>query len=228
MKRLPLSDRFVFKFPNYRPGFHKEDPSGVQRAKVPFESLKELWIMTGTNCNLACTGCYTESFPGNHLLQHPTLEDIVPYLHEAVSLGAKKLNYTGGEPFLNPKINEIIIHSLEYLPTLVLTNGTRVARYQIENLIDNVKDKPNQLSFRISLDSPYEKEHDKIRDPDNLQKESVYQQALETIKFLRESEIRVSIAGRIPDGQEETLIKSAYEMSLLRQGIPDISLVLFP
>lgn len=41
-----------------------------------------------------------------------TLEQIHPYLDEAVELGVKEYYFTGGEPFINKEMEEIIRETL--------------------------------------------------------------------------------------------------------------------
>ena len=83
---------------------------GEKRASVVLNELKTLWFNTGTLCNLSCTNCYIESSPKNDRLVYLTVDDVIPYLAE-IRTEFKSVNLiglTGGEPFLNPHIIEII------------------------------------------------------------------------------------------------------------------------
>ena len=82
-------------------------PAGQPRGYIESQSLVELWFHTGTNCNLSCPFCFEGSKPRDNRIEFITLEDIKPFIAEAVELGVAKFSFTGGEPFVNPPINGI-------------------------------------------------------------------------------------------------------------------------
>ena len=99
---------------------------GAERAHQPFRAWAELWIFTGTRCNLHCDGCYTESSPRNASFRFITLEQTELFLREAHDLGIPKICYTGGEPFYNPHFPAILDLTIELgFQCLVLTNLTK-------------------------------------------------------------------------------------------------------
>ncbi|RMH16835.1 MAG: radical SAM protein, partial [Gemmatimonadetes bacterium] len=73
-------------------------PEGERRGYIRAERLKEVWFHTGTICNLACPFCLEGSGPGDDRLGQVTLEDVVPFVDEAVGLGVRQFSFTGGEP----------------------------------------------------------------------------------------------------------------------------------
>ena len=81
---------------------------------MPFNGPKTLWFNTGTLCNLECQNCYIESSPKNDSLVYLSSEDIKPYLSEIKSHNwkVKELGFTGGEPFLNPHMFDILTEVL--------------------------------------------------------------------------------------------------------------------
>ena len=100
---------------------------GEARAWVDLGELKTLWFNTGTQCNLACDNCYIESSPTNDRLVYLTLEDLEPHLNSYKFTSVELIGFTGGEPFLNPNIIELLKTSLETgHDVLVLTNAYRV------------------------------------------------------------------------------------------------------
>jgi MoaA/NifB/PqqE/SkfB family radical SAM enzyme len=97
-------------------------------ARVALKHLDTLWFNTGTLCNITCRNCYIESTPRNDRLSYITLEEIRPYLDEIERdrLGTQEIAFTGGEPFMNPRICEMIEECLKRgFRTMVLTNAMR-------------------------------------------------------------------------------------------------------
>lgn len=136
---------------------------------VPFlgHELNEfvLWFFTGTRCNLECTHCYVNSSPENN--DHPYLkyDTFKQQLDIALENNFSKIDiyFTGGEPFINPDILQMIDESLNHGNTTILTNGTRFSESTLETLRNIVKDRKYSLTFRISLDGPNKEEHDMFR-----------------------------------------------------------------
>ena len=92
--------------------------------RVALSSLDTLWFQVGgTLCNLACSHCFVSCSPTNHTHEMMSLAEVEPYLDEGASLGVKEYYFTGGEPFLNPEMEDILCRALEYGPATVLTNG---------------------------------------------------------------------------------------------------------
>src|SRR3954471_4146261 len=99
--------------------------SGERRARVALRALDTLWFNTGTLCNLTCGHCYIESSPRNDRLVYLSVADVRQYLDEiaALRLGTGLIGFTGGEPFLNPHVVEILDLTLRRgFRVLVLTN----------------------------------------------------------------------------------------------------------
>ena len=102
--------------------------SGEPRAQVALKSLDTLWFNTGTLCNLTCGHCYIESSPRNDRLVYLSVADVAQYLDEiaALRLGTGLIGFTGGEPFLNPHLAEILDLTLRSgFRVLVLTNAMK-------------------------------------------------------------------------------------------------------
>src|SRR5438552_6518653 len=93
--------------------------------KVKLQQLDNVWFqLTGTLCNLACTHCFISCSPANHNFGSMAFERVVELLEESKGLGVKEYYFTGGEPFLHPRILEIVERTLAIGPATVLTNGT--------------------------------------------------------------------------------------------------------
>src|SRR5215213_4507242 len=102
--------------------------SGELRAQAALAALDTLWFNTGTLCNLTCVHCYIESSPRNDRLVYLSAAEVASYLDEigALRLGTRLIGFTGGEPFLNPQLPEMLALVLERgFRVLVLTNAMK-------------------------------------------------------------------------------------------------------
>lgn len=178
---------------------------GEDRAFVELKQLDTLWFNTGTLCNLACKNCYIESSPKNDRLVYLTAQDIKPYLDEIKSnqLETKMIGLTGGEPFLNPHIIEILELILSYeLEVLVLTNANRVLKRHHMALLE-LKDKyQDQLHLRISLDHHSQEIHDQERGA------GAFAKTIIEMQWLSENGFNISLASRsLSEETQETSLE---------------------
>ncbi len=171
----------------------KYTADGKLRAIVPFKSFKALWFNTGTQCNLKCQNCYIESSPTNDRLVYITKQDVIPFLNEIKENNwpITKIGFTGGEPFINPNIIDILNHCLqEGFEVLVLTNAYKVLK-RIENFLIDLKNQyAEKLQLRISLDHYSQDIHEKERG------KGTFLPTINTIKWLVDNNFNISIAGR--------------------------------
>jgi len=205
---------------------------GEPRASVRLNRLETLWFNTGTLCNLACRNCYIESSPSNDRLAYITLEEVRGYLDEIERdrLGTTMLGYTGGEPFLNPEMPEILEESLARgYEVLVLTNAMKpMMRPRVrERLLALNRDYGERLLMRVSLDHYSRDLHEAERGPDT------FLPAMAGLRWLTGNRFRVDIAGRLFSGESDAAMREGYARLFRREGIAlDVhasgTLVLFP
>jgi len=196
----------------------KNEPRGY----IQPQSLDELWFHAGTNCNLRCPFCLEGSKPGDNRIEFLTLADARRFIDEALELGVKKFSFTGGEPFVNPEFIQILDYALEFRPCLVLTNATEPLMNQIGAVLP-LRDKPNSLNFRVSLDHPDPVKHDESRGRGNFKK------ALTTLGRLHQSGFGVSIARLILSGEDSASVDHAYTPYFESAGVPlDLTIIKFP
>ena len=189
---------------------------------IRLERLRELWIHTGTACNLSCPFCHEGSKPGDERLQAPTLAELAPRLDEAAALGVDRFAFTGGEPLILKGILEILLHALQLKPVLVLTNGTAPFIRRAHQLA-TLRTALHALSFRVSIDSPEEALHDAGRGLKNFRK------ALEGLKLLHDAGFAVSIARQQQDAEDAPAIARKFQQLLRRHGLPaDVPVVAIP
>jgi molybdenum cofactor biosynthesis enzyme MoaA len=126
--------------------------------------LDAVWFqVTGTLCNLRCAHCFISCSPDNHTFGLLAFEEIERCLEESVSLGVREYYFTGGEPFLHPRIVDILSLSLSYGPTTVLTNGTLLKPRHAEALAAAAARSRWSLEFRVSIDGFDAESNDALR-----------------------------------------------------------------
>jgi sulfatase maturation enzyme AslB (radical SAM superfamily) len=131
---------------------------------VALAHLDELWFqVAGTLCNLTCRHCFISCSPHNHSFGFLTLEAVRRALEESVALGVKEYYFTGGEPFLNCDMVEILELTLQYGPATVLTNGTIFKDEWLRRLRQAEEASPYSLEFRVSLDGFTAEVNDPVR-----------------------------------------------------------------
>lgn len=138
------------------------DPGGFP--SVPMLGLDTLWFqVAGTVCNLACSHCFITCSPTNHSHAMMDLESVEAHLAEAESLGVREYYFTGGEPFLNPEILDILRAALRQGPCSVLTNGTLITAKRAQDLKALGDGSRYSLEIRVSLDGLDRETNDKVR-----------------------------------------------------------------
>ena len=137
-------------------------PSGFPIA--PLFALDTLWFqVAGTLCNLQCTHCFISCSPTNHAHEMLTLADVKRRLQEAEALGVKEYYFTGGEPFMNHEIFEILEETLRMGPVSVLTNGILIRADTAARLKRLSDASEYSLDVRISIDGWDATTNDPIR-----------------------------------------------------------------
>ena len=197
-------------------------PTRENRGYIQPKLLKELWFHTGTICNLSCPFCLEGSKPGDNRLNQLALEDIKPFVQEALSLGVDKFSFTGGEPFVIKDMIHILDYCLDYKPCMVLTNGTKPLEMRLKD-IAQLQEKPYPIQFRISFDYADPDRHDQARGAGN------FYLALRTAKALHQQGFKVSIA-RQREKNEDIKQGDAKFFPFLKQiGLPkETTIVSFP
>lgn len=196
--------------------------SGDPRGYIQPQYLRELWFHTGTVCNLQCPFCFEGASPGNQRLQSLTLEDAKPFMDEAVALGVEQFSFTGGEPFVIRDMVSILDYALDYKPCLVLTNATKPLLKRLDD-VGRLNQKPNSLTFRVSLDSPDAKIHDKNRGEGN------FKLSLQVMGKLYQLGFKVMVARQSHFNEDSFAIDRAYLPLFQEVGLPDEThIVAFP
>ncbi|WP_404380382.1 radical SAM protein [Caenispirillum salinarum] len=203
---------------------------GESRATVHLDRLDTLWVNTGTLCNIECAHCYIESSPKNDRLAYITTSELMPYLAEVqrLGLGTREIGFTGGEPFMNPDMIEMLDVVLTAgHRALVLTNAMKPMTHKRADLLDLRDRFGDALELRVSLDHFTARHHEEERGP------GTFAIALEGLKWLSDEGFSVAVAGRTRWGEPLEAERAGYADLFAREGIrinaaDPARLVLFP
>ena len=145
-------------------------------AYLETERLEELWIQVNDFCNLSCGHCLVSSGPDRQ--QGLPTDRITDAIDQAVSLGAARFFFTGGEPLARPDILELIerVVSTHGRELVVLTNGTLFKGERLARLVQLSEAAASSavgipatgvsargLRIQVSLDGPTAEINDPIR-----------------------------------------------------------------
>ncbi|MCC7135989.1 MAG: radical SAM protein [Nitrosomonas sp.] len=192
------------------------------RGFIQSHALDELWLHTGTACNLACPFCLEGSKPGDNRLQLMRFDDARPYIDEALTLGVKQLSFTGGEPFINKDMIRILDYSLQYRPCLVLTNATEPLIKRLTQL-ESLRGRTHKLHFRVSLDHFEASRHDAGRG------EGMFAMALEGLRKLHEMGFALSVANQVLADMPPEEVARQFAAVFRAAGLPeDLPRIEFP
>lgn len=201
---------------------HPRTPNGEPHGWIEFAELRELWIHTGTACNLRCPTCFEGAKPGNFRLEAPSPADIARYADEAQGMGVRQFGVTGGEPFVNAEILPILRLLSERAPCLVLSNGTE----PLSNCLPALRplaQGSNTIRFRISLDYPDASRHDAGRG------RGAFALALRNIGELLAMGFAVSVARRLEKEEDTAAVTARYQEVFVNASLPEsIALTAFP
>ncbi|MCL7942605.1 radical SAM protein [Marinobacter sp. ATCH36] len=196
--------------------------NGDPRGYIDSDKLKELWIHTGTACNLACPFCLEGSHPGDGRIPGMKLSDVKPFIHEALDMGVEQFSFTGGEPFVIRDFVNILDYASHHRPCFVLTNATDPLlkrRHQVMPLLNN----PYPIHFRVSLDFPDRARHDVDRGDGSFDK------ALEGIRWLVDQGFEVSIARQTDPDESVANVEDAFRSIFREWRIPEtLAFTAFP
>lgn len=204
---------------------------GQPRAHVPLRQLETLWLNTGTLCNITCESCYIASSPRNDRLAYLSSDEVRTYLDEISekSIPTREIGITGGEPFMNPDILEIIDEILTRgFELMVLTNAMRPMQRHYDAILA-LKEKHADAKWimRVSVDHYSQELHEQERGPRS------WSSMAQGLKWLSDHGFDLDAAGRTRWGEEEHDLRRGYSEMFERESIKiDAAdprrLVLFP
>lgn len=222
-KTAPVLDGTKFQDPQIT-------AAGEPRAFVALKELHTLWINTGTLCNLTCANCYIESSPTNDRLVYISADEVRAYLDEiaADGLGTREIGFTGGEPFMNPEMIDILDVTLSRgFRALVLTNAMRPMAKMADGLLRLREEHGDRLVMRVSIDHYSQALHEKERGPRS------WDPAMDGLSWLSENGFNINVAGRTFWGESDAELRAGYGAMFAGLGLTidpqsPVDLVLFP
>lgn len=151
LERLLESD-FVSEAPALKPPY-----LGRSEAIAPGK-LSEIWIYTNNDCNLSCLHCLVSASGRQSATMTTTqIKDLVA---EAKHLGANRVYFTGGEPFLREDILDLVEHVTRDVQLVILSNGILLD----DSLVGELKSRANNnLIVQVSLEAPTAEINDQLR-----------------------------------------------------------------
>lgn len=190
---------------------------GEKRASVALTGAKTLWFNTGTLCNITCVNCYIESSPENDRLVYLSAAEMEPYLDEISELNwpVEEIAFTGGEPFMNPEIIEMIEAGLKRgYEVLVLTNAMKpMMRKRMQAGLLRLREAyGDKLTLRISLDHFNPDLHDEERGV------GAYDITIKGMQWLRDNGFRMAVAGRTVWGDNDGESRAGYAALYRKHG----------
>ncbi|MEL7126849.1 MAG: radical SAM protein [Pseudomonadota bacterium] len=202
MKDLALANIGKFQDPDVT-------AKGEARAKVSLTHPETLWFNTGTLCNITCANCYIESSPTNDALVYISADEVSDYLDQldARQWGVREIAFTGGEPFMNPEMIELLRRPLARgYDVLVLTNAmSPMMRPRMQDGITAlIAEYGDRLTFRVSLDHHSAPVHDAERGV------GAFEKSLSGMRWLRDAGARLAVAGRIEMAESEAEARQGY------------------
>lgn len=191
---------------------------------VPMNAMDTLWFqVSGTICNIQCEHCFISCSPRNHNHEMMSRAMIKRYLDESKSLGVKEYYFTGGEPFLNKEIWDILEDTLAIGPANVLTNGMLIKVDWAKHLAELRDASEYSLDIRISLDSFEEEGNDRIRG------KGVFRRAVEGMKNLAANGfVPIITAVAVWDPQHDERVRREFIELLASIGITRPRLKVLP
>jgi len=168
---------------------------------------ERLWLYVNFDCNLQCDYCCVRSSPSapRRALGIAAVRRLAA---EAPPLGVRAIFVTGGEPFLLPDIDDIVLALVAAAPVTLLTNGMLFRGSRLDHLKRLPRDR---VTLQISLDSPTPGLHDLHRGT------GAWQRAIDGIATARAEGFRVRLAATVATDADE----AAFRAFLDRHAVAD-------
>lgn len=191
---------------------------GSPRAKVALTKPETLWFNTGTLCNIECENCYILSSPKNDALVYISCDEVTTYLDQIEQRGwpIREIAFTGGEPFMNPQIIDMLRASLSRgYDVLVLTNAMRpmMRKEMRAGLSELISEFGDRLTLRISLDHYSATRHDTERGA------GAFDKTMTGMVWLRDQGARMAVAGRMEWAESEQDARTGFAALFANRGL---------
>jgi uncharacterized Fe-S cluster-containing radical SAM superfamily protein len=176
---------------------------------VPAPLGSRLWLYSNFDCNLACDYCCARSSPRAQARRLPV--DVARRAcEEFAGLGGSEILITGGEPFLDPDLVDLVAAAVRWVPVTILTNAMVLVRGSRRRMLEALD--RELVTMQVSLDSGTPELHDRHRGAGS------FERARTGIALLRELGFSVRVAATVDeaDASEE----DGFHTLLDAEGIP--------
>lgn len=182
----------------------------ITRRHIP----EEVSVAVTGRCPCDCMFCCAKGIVAEPEL---TLDEMRNLIDQAIDAGAYLLVFDGGEPLLRKDIYDIIGYVDDRAITVMFTNGL----YLNKEVAMKLKE-AGLYSLQVSIDSPYQEDHDKIRGIPGI-----FEKAITGAKAAVEAGLLVSLyyVARPENSDEKTLndlVEIAKEIGAHEVSIYDI------
>ncbi|MCK4937728.1 MAG: radical SAM protein [Methanosarcinales archaeon] len=116
---------------------------------------EQVTISITEECPNRCIHCALPDTKHKTSLSIPAIKDIID---QSVNMGATQIIFDGGEPMVYDGLEELVAHVPDGAISTVFTSGSGLTREKAQALAD-----AGLYAVNVSLDSPKEGEHDRIR-----------------------------------------------------------------
>ena len=191
---------------------------------VSLTHLDELWFqVSGTHCNLTCDHCFISCSPHNRSFGYLSLSDVQSSIAQATQEGVREFYFTGGEPFLNPEMVDILCWTLQHGPATVLTNGTVLKEEWLAKLQEAERQSRYSLEFRLSIDGFSPETNDPIRG------DGTFDRAMAGVSLLCEfGFLPIITATRVWDEESDLEVLAQFKTVLKAHGYSRPRIKLLP
>ena len=160
-----LPANFILEFieMSAQAGFISETPDlsppypGRSQVIAP-AALEELWIYTNNSCPLRCKHCLVDG--GTESASTMSAAAIKKLVDDALALGAGRIYFTGGEPFMRKDLLELSEYATARAQLVILTSGVLMTDDLARTLASLPK---GNLIVQVSLEGPDAQTNDAIR-----------------------------------------------------------------
>ncbi|MEK9947506.1 MAG: radical SAM protein, partial [Alphaproteobacteria bacterium] len=174
--------------------------------------------------------CYIESSPTNDRLVYITHKEVAAYLDEIreQGLATREIGLTGGEPFMNPEVIDILDDVLARgFEALVLTNAMTPMKHRRDDLLRLKEQYGDALTLRVSLDHYTQDRHEEERGPFS------WARTIDGLQWLAQNGFNLAVAGRSLWHEDEAATRQGFaqlfdELGLTVEAQDPGKLVIFP
>jgi MoaA/NifB/PqqE/SkfB family radical SAM enzyme len=140
----------------------------------------QVTISITEECPNKCIHCALPDTKKKASLAVPVVKDIIDQI---IDMGTTQVIFDGGEPMIYDGLEELVAHVPDGAISTVFTSGSGLTLKKAQALYD-----AGLYAVNISLDSPHETEHDRIRG-----REGVFSEAMAAIQYSLDAGLLIDI-----------------------------------